>query len=120
MKRKQGESSFEFRQRVKKAKYKRAHQFDEEKQYWQRVTQNQRRGIENLFARAGAASSSGAAAYNAARGVNAARQIVQDVAPYVPAIEEAIGVGAATDLLAAVPMVPPVISGAIAAAGVIG
>jgi len=120
MKRKEGESSFEFRQRVKKAKYKRAHQFDEEKQYWQRVTQNQRRGIENLFARAGAASSSGAAAYNAARGVNAARQIVQDVVPYVPAIEEAIGVGAATDLLAAVPMVPPVISGAIAAAGVIG
>lgn len=67
MKRKEGESSFEFRQRVKKAKYKRAHQYDQEKQYWRNVRENQRRGIENLFARAGAASSSGAAAYNAAQ-----------------------------------------------------
>jgi len=67
MKRKEGESSFEFRQRVKKAKYKRAHQFDEEKAYWKKAYSNQRKGISDLFSRGGAASSSGAAAYNAAQ-----------------------------------------------------
>jgi len=41
MKRKEGESSFEFRQRVKKAKYKRAHQYDEEKAYWDRYHKNE-------------------------------------------------------------------------------
>jgi len=57
MKRKEGESSFEFRQRVKKAKYKKKHQYDQEKEYWnkfhknpsKRATEQNRNLIHDLF-----------------------------------------------------------------------
>lgn len=57
MKRKEGESSFEFRQRVKKAKYKKKHQYDQEKAYWnrfhknasKRATEQNRNLIHDLF-----------------------------------------------------------------------
>lgn len=121
MKRKEGESSFEFRQRVKKAKYKRAHQYDQEKQYWRNVRENQRRGIENLFARAGAASSSGAAAYNAAQlapVVSRLPAVAEGLLfnPYAPVAAEVVG-----ELLPALgTTLGAGLGGAVAVAGALG
>lgn len=69
VKRKADESAFEFRQRKKKYKFKKAHEFDDEKNYWKnaskQASREQKGKIQDLFAKAGASSGIARAGYSA-------------------------------------------------------
>lgn len=111
MKRKSNESAHEFRKRKKVEKFRKEHRYDAEKSYWKKESKktyvSQKKLIDNLFAGAGAAASS-YSLYNAAQTV---APMLAEAAPYLPAVEEALGGEILADLL-----VPVAMSGAVAAA----
>lgn len=110
MKRKSDESGHEFRKRKKAEKYRKEHRYDAEKSYWKKESKkvyvSQKNLIDNMFATAGAAASS-YSIYQAAQSVG---PILAEAAPYLPAVEEALGGEIMADLL-----VPVAMSGAAAA-----
>lgn len=96
VKRKADESAFEFRQRKKRYKYKKDHQYDDEQNYWKnaskQATRQARSGIQSLFEGAGLAGGLAAAGSGVVRAGAAVNSILESV--YMPAIVEAVGTDA--------------------------